>query len=239
MKGAIAMLLFSIMLTIHIIAGFSALAVFWIPLVTKKGGNIHRKVGWVYVTAMYTVAATALYMGIYRIFFDYTVPEARAFSFFLLFIATLSGATAWMGIRVLRFKRRTEKHRNVYDLGISCLLILMSAITMVVGWMYDFPLLQYFPILGIILGGGQLYYWLTPPQNKMHWYFEHYGNLIGCSIATLTAFTVFGAPRLLNISSTSIWLWLLPTVVLTPLIYVFNWYYRKKFKIQKVKKQSA
>ncbi|WP_258871274.1 DUF2306 domain-containing protein, partial [Halobacillus trueperi] len=69
------MLLFSIMLTIHIIAGFSALAVFWIPLVTKKSGNTHRKVGWVYVTAMYTVAATALYMGIYRIFFDYTVPE--------------------------------------------------------------------------------------------------------------------------------------------------------------------
>ncbi|WP_394219100.1 hypothetical protein [Halobacillus trueperi] len=32
MKGAIAMLLFSIMLTIHIIAGFSALIVFWVDL---------------------------------------------------------------------------------------------------------------------------------------------------------------------------------------------------------------
>ena len=233
------MSLFSIILTLHILAGFTALTVFWIPLITKKGGLLHRKVGWVYVTAMYTVAATALYMGIYRIFFDYTTPEARAFSFFLLFIAILSGATAWMGIRVLRFKRRTKSHQNPYDLGISALLILISLITMAVGWVYAFPLLQYFPILGIILGSGQLYYWLTPPKNKMHWYFEHYGNLIGCSIATITAFTVFGAPRLLNISSFSIWLWFLPTLLLVPLIYLFNWHYRKKFKITSFTNKGA
>lgn len=233
------MFLFSIILTLHILAGFIALTVFWIPLITKKGGRIHRKIGWVYVFAMYTVATTALYMGIYRIFFDNTDPEARAFSFFLLFIAILSGATAWMGIRVLRFKRRTEVHRNPFDLGISALLLLIALITMVIGWTSGFPLLQYFPILGILLGSGQLYYWLSPPQNIMHWYFEHYGNLIGCSIATITAFTVFGAPRLLNISSLSIWLWFIPTLLLVPLIYIFNWHYRKKFKIKSITHKRA
>ncbi|WP_027955916.1 DUF2306 domain-containing protein [Halobacillus kuroshimensis] len=234
------MSLFSIILMLHIAAGFTALTVFWIPLVTKKGGRAHRKIGWVYVWAMYTVAGSALFMGLYRLFIDQERTSAeQAFSFFLLFIAVLSAATAWMGIRVLRFKRRTDAHRNPYDLGISGLLVIMSLVTMVVGWMDDFALLKFFPILGLVLGSGQLSYWLTPPKTKMHWYFEHYGNLIGCSIATITAFVVFGAPRLLNISSVSIWLWFLPAAVLTPLIYSFNFYYRRKFNLPRVKKSAS
>ncbi|WP_319004461.1 DUF2306 domain-containing protein [Halobacillus litoralis] len=227
------------LLTIHILAGFTALSIFWIPMITKKGGKNHKKIGWVYVGAMYTVAGTALYMGLYRLLIDQgtTAPE-KAFAFFLLFIATLSAATAWMGIRVLRFKRRVKAHRNPYDLGISGLLVAMSILTISVGFYYRFPLLQYFPLLGIFLGGGQLYYWLTPPKVNMHWYFEHFGNLIGCSIATITAFVVFGAPRLLNISSVSIWLWFMPAAILTPVIYLLNAYYRKKFKIKPVNKSA-
>ncbi|MCA1020534.1 DUF2306 domain-containing protein [Halobacillus litoralis] len=234
------MSLFSMILLIHIGAGFTALTVFWIPLVTKKGGRVHRKVGWVYVWAMYTVAASALFMGLYRLFMEPQRSSVeQAFSFFLLYIAVLSAATAWMGIRVLRLKRRTKAHRSPYDLGAAGLLVIMSLVTMAVGWIYDFALLKFFPILGLFLGSGQLSYWLTPPKTKMHWYFEHYGNLIGCSIATITAFVVFGAPRLLNISSVSIWLWFLPAAVLTPLIYSFNAYYRKKFNISKAGKTAS
>lgn len=160
-------------------------------------------------------------MGIYRIGFDASRNAAeKSFAFFLLFIAVLSASTAWNGIRVLRFKRRTRRRSLLsLDTGISLILVFSSIITMVIGWVNQFPLLQYFPVIGLFLGYGQLNYWLTPPQTKMHWYFEHFGNLIGCSIATITAFTVFGAPRLLNISSISIFLWFLPTIVLTPLIF--------------------
>ncbi|MCA1011793.1 DUF2306 domain-containing protein [Halobacillus halophilus] len=228
---------FQMLLYLHVLAGFTALTVFWIPLVTKKGGRIHKRVGWVYVWAMGIVAATAFYMGTYRIGFDDSQNAAdKSFAFFLLFIAILSASTAWNGIRVLRFKRRTKRHRLFsIDTGISLLLVLSSIITIAIGWVNQFPLLQYFPVIGLFLGYGQLKYWLTPPQTKMHWYFEHFGNLIGCSIATITAFTVFGAPRLLNISSISIFLWFLPTVVLTPLIIGFSRYYRKKFRISTIK----
>ncbi|MGP4069078.1 DUF2306 domain-containing protein [Halobacillus sp. B29] len=227
------MSIFQIVLYLHILAGFTALIVFWIPLVTKKGGMIHRRVGWIYVWAMGNVAATAFYMGIYRIGFDASRNAAeKSFAFFLLFIAVLSASTAWNGIRVLRFKRRTRRRSLLsLDTGISFVLVFSSIITMVIGWVNQFPLLQYFPVIGLFLGYGQLKYWLTPPQTKMHWYFEHFGNLIGCSIATITAFTVFGAPRLLNISSISIFLWFLPTIVLTPLIFGFTRYYRKKFRL--------
>ena len=36
---------FQIVLGVHIAAGVVALLVFWVPLVTKKGGTVHRRVG--------------------------------------------------------------------------------------------------------------------------------------------------------------------------------------------------
>ena len=41
------MTFFAIARGIHIAAGVTALATFWLPMVTKKGGRLHRRVGWV------------------------------------------------------------------------------------------------------------------------------------------------------------------------------------------------
>jgi len=49
-------LLFQSVLAVHIAAGAVALSVFWVPLVTKKGGRTHRRAGWVYVVAAATLA---------------------------------------------------------------------------------------------------------------------------------------------------------------------------------------
>lgn len=68
---------FSIFKVLHIIAGFTALLVFWIPVVTKKGGKAHVRSGWVYVWAMGAVAISALVMGIWRIGFDPQKQESR------------------------------------------------------------------------------------------------------------------------------------------------------------------
>lgn len=174
-------------------------------------------------------------MGIYRITFDIQLSDGeRAFSFFLLFIAVLSTATTWTGIRILAFKRRTGSHLNMFDLGLSSSLVFIAVTTMFIGWQYHFAFLLHFPIIGILLGSGQLYYWLTTPKIKMPGYFEHFVNLIGCPIATITAFIVFSAPRLLNISSVSVWLWFLPTILLTPLIYIIQLVLQKKFQIKPI-----
>src|SRR5271156_5531199 len=52
------MIAFKLALWIHVLAGTVALSVFWLPLVTKKGGLAHRRVGWVYVVAAATIALT-------------------------------------------------------------------------------------------------------------------------------------------------------------------------------------
>ncbi len=224
------MALFSVFRILHILSGFLALLIFWIPIVTKKGGKVHRTVGWVYVWAMALVSISAFYMGAFRVFFDQSADfEQVSFSWFLIFISILSGATAWYGIRVLRFKQRKERHRNPLDLLASFLLVGFGIGVCLYGFAIDSPLISYFPLLGIFVGGLQLFYWLRKPGRKMHWHFEHYAGMIPCCIATVTAFTVFGAPRLLNIEAASLWLWFMPTILLVPVLIGFNIYYDKKF----------
>ncbi|WP_201317912.1 DUF2306 domain-containing protein [Paenibacillus sp. EPM92] len=215
---------------LHIVAGFLALLLFWIPIVTKKGGKTHNRIGWIYVYAMTIVSISALYMGIFRIFLDPASDQDRiSFSWFLIFISILSGASAWYGIRVLRFKRRQEKHRNVWDLMFPILLLLSGAGISIYGFTIAFPLLQYFPLLGVFLGVTHLLYWLKAPRLKMHWVMEHIAGMLTCCIATITAFTVFGAPKLLQIQSVSTILWFIPTIVIVPLLIGFSNYYKKKY----------
>ena len=213
---------------LHILSGFLALSVFWLPIITKKGGKAHTRIGWIYVWAMASVSVTAFSMGIYRLTWD-AGPDADAipFSWFLIFIAILSSATAWYGVRVLRQKRRIEAHRHIVDLFFPTLLAGAGVGISIYGWIIDFPLLQYFPLLGIFLGGSQLVYWLKVPKTKSHWMVEHIVGMLSCCIATVTAFTVFGAPRLLRIDAVSLIFWFLPTIVLVPLIIGFSNKYRK------------
>jgi uncharacterized membrane protein len=88
------MKLFEWMRILHIMGGFTALLTFWIPVVTKKGGTLHVRSGWVYVIGMVIVAITAVYMVIYRIIDPTTSPVLVSFSLFLLYISILSSSTA-------------------------------------------------------------------------------------------------------------------------------------------------
>ncbi len=226
-------LLFDSARWIHIISGFLALCVFWIPIVTKKGGRVHNRVGWMYVAAMASVSMTAFIMGVYRLTWDAGSDiDAIPFSWFLLFIAVLSASTAWYGVRVLRHKRRTSMHRNVIDLLFPAVLFVSGIGISAYGWVIGFPLLQYFPLLGLFLGGTQFMYWIKVPKTRSHWVVEHIVGMLSCCISTVTAFTVFGAPRLLNVESVSLIIWFLPTIILVPLIVGFTIKYKRKMDVR-------
>nr|WP_289038457.1 DUF2306 domain-containing protein [uncultured Allobacillus sp.] len=222
--------LFQFALWIHIIAGFTAILILWIPILTKKGNKLHRKSGWVFVYSMTIISLTAIYMGCFRLFWMPSVDAGtRSFSWFLIYIAILSGASVWHGLRVLKFKRRSKSHCQAVDLSFTLTLLTSSIGIMVYGWNVGFPLLQYFPLIGLFLGGGQFIYWITVPKSRSHWVVEHISGMLASSIAAITAFVVFGAPRLLEVDSVNLLIWFLPTIVFTPMIIFFSSYYGRKF----------
>jgi hypothetical protein len=90
------------------------------------------------------------------------------------------------------------------------------------------PLFVAFAPVGLLVGGGQLYYWMRPPTTRLHWWFEHMGSMLASSIGALTAFLVVNAPRL-GLGRFSIAAWLAPTLFGVPLTAVWTRYYRRRF----------
>lgn len=212
---------------LHVIAGCVALLVMAVPLLAAKGGRAHRRAGWVFVVAMAVICTTGLFTSGHRILTE-TRPGVRTAAAFLFYVSVLAGASAFKGMRVLRQKKRTGRG-GVLDLAVAGILFAAGAVTAVVGLRAGQPLLMAFGGLGLVGGGTDLRYWLFPPRERMHWWYEHMGDMGGTCIAALTAFAVANA-RNLGLGNFSLWAWLLPTLIGAPLLVYWGREYRRRFE---------
>ena len=90
-----------ILLTTHIIAGFVSLVLFWLPILVKKGGKLHIKIGWVYTYTMWFVVISSGLLSIINV-----IEGAYYVSLFLGFLAAITAMPLWYGISVLKYKRQ-------------------------------------------------------------------------------------------------------------------------------------
>jgi uncharacterized membrane protein len=204
-------LVFRIVLGVHISAGVVALLVFWLPLVAKKGGRLHRRVGWVYVAAAGTVAVTGIASCV-RLMTDGGPGRFRA-GVFLAYVGVLAGASALLGVRALRTKGRTAASRNPVDLAPPLLLVAGGIALAAFGLHHGRVLFVLFAALGTALGAGQLRFWLRPPVRKGEWLLMHMTGMGTSCITTVTAFAVVNAPRL-GMRTFDLPLWAAPIAVL-------------------------
>lgn len=221
------MTLEEIVRTSHIIAGIVALAALWIPLVARKGGLLHRRVGWIYAAAIWVVAVTAWGVCAFRLLDDNEANDSGAL--FLLFVGVLAANAAFVGIRVLQTKKRTDRHRSLIDLAGPLLLLIGSAALAGLGFIQQSVLFVAFAALGGLLSVGQLRFWLRPPLTKMDWWYEHMTNMLTACIGTVTAFLVVNVPRL-GLKEYSLFFWLAPGVLGGVGISVWRRRYRRKFE---------
>lgn len=215
------------LLGVHVAGGATALLSMLIPLLSRKGGLTHRRAGWVFVAGMTVVAITAFLLSGYHLLFG-TGQNERTAGAFLFYIALLTGAGVSAGIRVLRAKRRTTVHRHPWDLSVATLLTAGAILLAVYGLAISSALLVSFSIIGFINGGGQLAYWLRPPTEPMHWWYEHMNQMLGACIAATTAFVVNNAGRL-GLPGNSLIVWLGPAAIGVPAGIIWTRYYRRKF----------
>jgi hypothetical protein len=203
-----------------------ALAAFSIPLLARKGGPLHRRVGWVYAAAMWVAAVTAWGVCAFRLLDE--KPSNDAGALFLLFVGVFAANAAFVGIRVLRTKKRTERHRSAIDLAGPLLLLTGSIGLAVLGVFQASVLFISFAVLGGFLSVGQLRFWLRPPVTKMDWWYEHMTNMLTACIGTVTAFLVVNVPRL-GLKEYALFFWLAPGVLGGVGIAMWRRYYRRKF----------
>jgi uncharacterized membrane protein len=203
--------LFQIVLAVHIAAGVVSLLVFSVPLLTKKGGRTHRRIGWVYVAAAATVAVTGLLSCIPLV--SGGGPMRWRAGIFLAYVSVLAGESALFGVRALRTKGRAGASRAAIDLVPPLLLVAGGVALATFGLHQSIVLYVLFAALGVVLGVAHLRFWLTPPAHARAWFLEHMAGMGTSCITTVTAFIVVNARRF-GIGTFDLPIWAGPIAVL-------------------------
>lgn len=252
--------LYQVLIAFHVAAGFIGLVAFWIPVFAPKGKPVHIRAGKVFVYCAYVVAGGALSIALLTVVSPFgTHPAARPddparmgevlaqlrfIEAFLGYLAIVTFATVWHGVRVMRSRRQRTPLRTPLHTAVSVIAILSGAAVFYLGFTSDqgtrWLLLALSPI-GFFVGLGMLKYARGQRQERMaHWY-EHMGSMIGGGIAFHTAFAVFGIQRFIDYDLSGIvglLPWMLPTIIGTCAIVIWTRYYRKKFGDLPQKKAS-
>lgn len=236
------------LLFVHIVFGFLGLVAFWFPISSKKGRTLHKRAGRVFLWSGYIVAGTAIAVALMTVISPFgTHPERRPanpahladatsglrmFSVFLGYLGVITLATVHHGVRVMQTKKDPSALRTPFHTGVNAVAILSSAVVLVFGLSTgEVPLIALSP-LGLLVGLPALKYARRPKPTKMaHWY-EHMGAMIGGGIAFHTAFAVFGIQRFVQYSSEGfigILPWILPGIIGSIAIAVWQQHYRRKF----------
>lgn len=217
----------SIFLTIHIVAGFSSLVLFWIPAFTRKGGVNHNKVGRIYMWLMWTVVTTAAILCLKNIY----VGAINA-ALFLGFLSVLTANPLWKGVAILNQKKGLspsfQKKELIFEIIVFTFGLFLIGYGLYLGG--EGILMIIFGILGVS-GGGKIIKGLKNPPAKADWFIEHMKNMIITGIAAYTAFFAFGGRTLMGNIFTGYWMiipWVAPTF-----IGIFAMRYLEKYYLEK------
>ena len=210
---------FKILLIIHIIAGSIGLFTGTINIIRKKGDKLHRLVGKYFFYSMIINAVAGFVMSILHN------------NLFLLIIAVFSFYMTATGQRFLSLKRLNygQKAKRI-DWMLSITMILFALFFIVFGFYLlsndnNFGIiLLVFGSISVLMARTDIHIYSGIIKVKNYWLLIHIQRMIGAYIAALTAFLVVN-----NTYLPSIVAWLLPTVLLTPLIF----YWSKKKAVKK------
>ena len=211
-----------VFLGVHIAAGFTSFVLAPVSLATAKGGKQHKRWGMVYLWAMGVVAATALPMALYR-------PVL-----FLALVAVFSFYAAFSGYRILKLKDLARGgSAQAIDWAAAGFTFASSACLALFGWLRPHWVQNMgvvaivFGFLGMRLAFGEMRKFIWKPKEKIFWWYTHLGNFIGSYIAAWTAFLVTNVHP--GGALMGKMLWLLPTAIGVPAIFLTIGYYRRKF----------
>ena len=201
----------------HVAAGIVAVLAGCVAMVTRKGGDRHRRAGRTFVRSMAVVVGTVLVL----LGFAPSSPGRQ----FLTLVAVFSGYLAFSGYRVLARKRRPGAAETV-DWAAAALTALASlgmgawGLSLVVGGAAFGVVLVVFGALGVGFAGADARSFraagASAPEadgSGRAWMGRHLSRMVGAFVATVSAVSVVNLSETLGVVS---WLW--PTAAFLPLI---------------------
>jgi hypothetical protein len=173
-------LLHSLNIGLHIISGSLALLLGLVPLLVRKGGAVHVRVGHWFLRVLVVVLVTAV-LGL------------AVFNFrpFLLTVVLLSVYQAWSGYRVLRTRATGPTRLDAlvtvaFLLGSAGFLAGLAASPLVWSPVVIYSTLGY---LAALLLYDLLRFKFLPFWRRRGWLYDHLWKMIGSYFAIVAAFT--------------------------------------------------
>ena len=204
--------MYSLFLTIHIFSGGLSLLLGTWNLLQKKGNVSHKKVELVFVWGMLITGFTAFILAILK-------PNL-----FLFIIGIFTVYLVGTGQRYIHLKKLNKGQvPKLIDwlLTISVMVIGMGfvfwGINMMVNGDSMGTALITFGFIGLLSVRKDLQNYRGKARKKMYWLAAHIARITGAYIASVTAFLVVNQETFPSVIPPVVY-WLLPTVILTPLI---------------------
>lgn len=206
--------IFKILLLTHIFCGGISLLLGSIILFLKKGDKKHKKLGNIYFLTMLIASLVALPMS-------YLHPN-----YFLFIVGVFTAFMLLTGRRYLKLKHTTDVKNS--DWLLTIVMFIFGTAFVFLGF-YNLIKGFGFGIVLVAFGSISLLFVYQDYKNykgksaiKNYWLTTHLQRMIGSYIASVTAFLV------VNITvSPSFIIWLLPTVLIAPLIVKWTRKYKK------------
>jgi uncharacterized membrane protein len=202
----------------HVLAGITVLLLGVVSFANRKGSKNHILIGRVYVGSMWWICLSGITLiSIYR------------FSMFLLVISVMTFYASFSGIRILR--RKKAKKEAWYDWFVSAITGLFGLALIAYG-LYRIVLDQNY-ILALLSGIFGFFtavaayqdiriFLQTERPTGTWWIQQHISAMGGSYIAAITAFGVQNIHKLPIDPGYSWLIWILPAVLLSPLISIFK-----------------
>ena len=196
------------LLPIHIIAGTIALFCAAMSVLSEKGKKVHVLSGRTYFWGMATIFLTAIPMSII------------SSNIFLFLIAIFSFYLAFAG---MRFARNRKGVATILDWIAICLMIFSGIGMWILATIYflnsntQYIVLLVFGFLSITLGYADFRSYKNNSAIGKERISRHLTNMMGGTIAVITAVLVVNPP----FEPEWVW-WVLPTVLITPVIFWWN-----------------
>lgn len=233
---------YSLAQILHLVGGAVGLLLVPVPLVVKKGGPIHKRVGKVFVLAMTIAGWTGLFMATtwlvapleFRPGRMETAPveAVRGSGLFLGTIALILLSALRQMTRAPLRKREKTVAPTLVDRALPLATAIAGIATAATGLLHGRGLLVAFGVLAIFAGTTDLRFVVRPLPTRMAWWYQHMTGAMVAVISALTAFLVFGGRRWLADLVPEEWrwiFWIAPALVIVPATQVWIASYKRRF----------
>lgn len=199
---------------LHIVAGSVALATFWTAAAVRKGGQLHRRAGKLFMLAMCAILATGVLLVVRR-FADGQLTAGT----YLGYLFFITGQACWLAWRSVQDKGnwRAMVARPAWKFWIGSSLLAGTA-SFFLGMRAGDPVLIGFSLIGPALS-SRMWRFARRGPTRSNWHVvQHYQSILGAGIATHVAFLSVGMSHVWPLLA-KVWPAMPPA-----LIYAFPWF---------------